>query len=87
MWKGIVDHFKDMLPIWIVSIVIAGFSVAGAGFVAWKDMAVRDAEIQRDLVLIKCRIGIDVTADDCAFVKPFIEDVEDILADKEEEEE
>jgi len=85
MLKYIEDHFKKMLPVWIVSIVVAGFSVAGAGFVAWKDAAVRDAEIQRDLVLIKCRIGIDVTADDCAFVKPFIEDVEDILADKDEE--
>jgi hypothetical protein len=90
MWKYIEDHFKKMLPIWIVSIVIAGFSVAGAGLLAWKDMAVRDMEIQRDLIQIQCRIGMAELLPEedrrrCVYIKPFIEDVEDILEGKEEE--
>lgn len=89
MWKYIEDHFKKMLPIWIVSIILAGFSVAGAGLVAWKDMAVRDENIQRDLIQIQCRIGMaDLLPEEdrrrCAYIKNFLEDVEDIIEDKDD---
>jgi len=79
MWQYIEDHFKKMLPIWIVGILISGFGVAVSGAVAW-------SELQRDLVLIKCRIGVDVVAEDCVYVKPITEDIEDAIASKDVEE-
>lgn len=78
MIEKIVKHFQEMLPVWIVGIVISGFGVAISGAIAWNNL-------QRDLNLIKCRIGVDVEAADCAYVRPITKDIEDAVASGSEE--
>lgn len=77
MMKYISEH----LPKWIIGIIASGFVFAVT--TTWTISTLWN-DVQRDLGLIKCRIGVDVSAEDCAYVKPITEDIEEAVAEKEE---
>jgi len=67
MIQRLADHIHEMLPVYIVSMFVAGLGVFGAGLVAWYDL-------NRDMDLLKCKVGIDDN-ELCRWTSTIVEDL------------
>lgn len=78
-----LETLIKIVPLWVA---IVGMVISGGVWL--REDAVSKENIRRDLVQIQCRIGMaEILSEEdrrrCVLIKPFIEDVEDILEEKE----
>jgi len=84
MWNSIKEHFKKQLAIWIVGILLSGFSVVGTGAVMWRDYSVEQAEMSRKMDLIMCKLEIEEN-EQCPWTTTITEDLEKIASEHDDD--